>query len=356
MRQSRGVPLSESPTDSVPVVLAVDGNSLVHRAYHALAHTGLRSLAGEPVWAVRGLLMQLVHAVDRVAPSRVVVGFDDAERSVRRDGYPDYKAQRPDKLRTLVSQLCLAAETLQGMGIHVVVPEGLEADDVLASAAARARAVGGRTVVMTSDRDAFALIDEHTSVLRIINGGVEASPLLTPDRLELLVGVRPEQYPDFAALRGDPSDNLPGVRGVGPKTAARLLGAFITAERVFDATPDALREVVGPACAVRLALPESRDAWQRNRALMAMRGDLEVGLGTALPLEADAVRSAYARCRLPNTKVEALRLLADVEPVQTPPPADTLNWDPSAEWRARRRHPPLPMKPVPLPERQLTLF
>ena len=123
---------------------------------------------------------------------------------------------------------------LRALGIVVAVPEGLEADDVLASAAAYAPTVGARTVVATSDRDSFALIDEHTKMLRILNGGVDASPLLDPQRLVMVTGVRPDQYLDFAALRGDASDNLPGVAGIGPKTAARLLAEFGSASAAFD--------------------------------------------------------------------------------------------------------------------------
>src|SRR3954469_23225686 len=107
-----------------PVVLAVDGNSIVHRSYHAQARTGMDA------WAVRGLLTQLLAAVDRIRPSLVVVGFDDPEYSLRRERWPGYKAQRSDKLDTLVEQLRCAASALHDLGVAVVVPPGLEADDV----------------------------------------------------------------------------------------------------------------------------------------------------------------------------------------------------------------------------------
>ena len=123
---------------------------------------------------------------------------------------------------------------LRDLGVVVVVPEGLEADDVLASVAAQAPTLGAQTVVATSDRDSFALIDEHTRMLRILNGGVDASPLLDPERLAMVTGVRPDQYLDLAALRGDTSDNLPGVHGFGTKTAVRLLQALGTAQAAFD--------------------------------------------------------------------------------------------------------------------------
>ncbi len=182
------------------MLLAVDGNSLVHRSFHAQAATGSRSRDGRGIWAVRGLVAQLVAAVERIGPDAIVIGFDDPESSIRRDTWPQYKARRVEKLDELVQQLALAVEILRDMGIAVVMPAGLEADDVLASAAEYARSVGATTVIMTSDRDAFSLIDDSTRVLRIINGGVEASPLLTPERLQLMIGMTPAAVP---RLRGD---------------------------------------------------------------------------------------------------------------------------------------------------------
>ena len=217
---------------SQPTVLAVDGNSLLHRAFHASARSGFR-LDGRPAWAVRGLLSQLVAAVDRVCADAVVVGFDDRGNSSRKRRWPTYKAHRVPKPETLESQLDLAVDVLRALGVVVVVPPGLEADDVLASVAAQAPTLGARTVVATSDRDSFSLIDEHTRMLRILNGGVDASPLLDPARLAMVTGVRPEQYSDLAALRGDASDNLPGVSGFGAKTAVRLLTELDSAEAAF---------------------------------------------------------------------------------------------------------------------------
>ena len=336
------------------VVLAVDGNAIVHRAFHAQAVTGFRFPDGRPRWAVRGLLTQLVAAVERVGPDLVVVGFDDPESSVRRTRWPDYKAHRGDKLDTLVDQLAVAADVLRELGVTVVVPTGLEADDVLASVARQAPAVGATTVVVTSDRDAFGLIDAHTRVLRIINGGVEASPLLTAERLVTLLGVRPEQYRDFAALRGDPSDNLPGVRGIGPKTAARLLTAFGDARTAFDDLA-AVAEAVGPGVAARLAAPGARATWELNCQVMAMREDVAVDLtGTAgaLPLRArggPAPRSGRwscrgrrpPRCACWRATCRSPAPPAPVEPDWNPPP------------RRGRSLPPLRKRPV---VDQLALF
>lgn len=329
------------------VLMAIDGNSLVHRSYHAQAHTGI------PTWAVRGLLSQLLVAVERVRPTAVVVGFDDPDRSDRRERWPGYKAHRTDKLETLVEQLALAAEVLRGLGVSVVVPAGLEADDVLASCAEHSRTHDGQTVVVTSDRDAFALIDDTTRVLRIINGGVEASPMMTADRLVLLLGVRPEQYRDYAALRGDPSDNLPGVRGIGPRTAARLLTEFGTAAAAFDDL-DAVAAAFGPGLARKLADPQARTNWQRNCQMMTMRRDVAIEPGR-LPLDAARVAAAYRGQQLTASVNNAVRVLADIDaPTREAPAWIDASWTAAPAWSGPPRLPKLPPRKPAMA--QLSLF
>jgi 5'-3' exonuclease len=202
-------------------------------------------------------------------------------------------------------------------GIPVVTPEGLEADDVLCSAAAQARAAGASTVIMTSDRDSFALIDDNTRVLRIINGGVEASPVLNAERLVTMLGVRPDQYRDFAALRGDPSDNLPGVPGVGPKTAARLLAEFGDAASIFDADTSA---VVGAAMAAKLKDPLARERWLLNCQVMRMHDDLDLknAINQKLPLVESAVRTVFTEHQLIASLGPALQVLAGCEQPTAP--------------------------------------
>jgi 5'-3' exonuclease len=321
-------------------VLAVDGNSLLHRAFHASARTMYRTPDGAQGWAVRGLLSQLVAAVDRVCADAVVVGFDDRGNSSRKKRWPTYKAQRAPKPESLERQLDLAVEVLRELGVVVVVPEGLEADDVLASVAAQAPALGAQTVVATSDRDSFALIDEHTKMLRILNGGVDASPLLDPDRLAMVTGVRPEQYLDLAAIRGDSSDNLPGVHGFGAKTAVKLLQALGSGQAAFDDVANGgerCAAAIGKARTKALATPEARERWLFNREVMAMVTTAELGLdlvaGTAgcgrLPLDEEAVRATYSRFELHvPTAIRALTLrepsrtvqIATVEPRWAAPP------------------------------------
>ncbi len=363
---------------TAPVILAVDGNSLVHRSFHAQAHSAYRRADGRQAWAVRGLLGQLAAAADRACADAIVVGFDDPTASVRRERWPHYKAQRRPKLPGLEAQLELAVELTRALGLAVVVPEGLEADDVLASVAAYAPTVGGRTVLVTSDRDAFALVDEHTRLLRIINGGVEASPMLDPSRARMVVGVRPDQYRDLAALRGDPSDNLVGVRGVGPAKGALLLGEFGTAAAAFDDAANGAercRRILGAALTTTLADPESRRRWEENCAVMTMRADVPLGLaleatyeptdeeGAArrtpgrLPLCPDAIAELFGSLDLGVSN--ALRALAGIEPsaptpgtytstARGPSPDDAdPGWRPPPR-RATTRHAPL-RRPAPVP-------
>jgi 5'-3' exonuclease len=333
------------PDQPTPTVLAVDGNSLLHRAFHASASTMYRTPDGVQGWAVRGLLSQLVAAVDRVCADVVVVGFDDRGRSSRKERWPTYKAHRAPKPESLERQLDLAVQVLRELGVVVVVPEGLEADDVLASVAAQARGLGAQTVVCTSDRDSFSLIDDTTKMLRILNGGVDASPLLDPARLAMVTGVRPDQYLDLAALRGDSSDNLPGVTGFGTKTAVRLLQALETAEAAFDdaaAEGERCRAAIGPARTRALTTPEARERWLLNREVMAMITTAQVGLDPVagpgrLPLDEDAVRATYSRFELHVPA--AIRALTLREPVRTVEPTFA---DP--RWKAAPppRHGPLP--------------
>jgi 5'-3' exonuclease len=341
-------------------LLAVDGNSLLHRSFHASARTGFRTADGRPMWAVRGLLSQLAAAVDRTCADAVVVGFDDPLRSVRRERWPSYKAHRVPKPATLEQQLQAAVEVLRGMGVVVAVPPGLEADDVLCSAAAYARAIGARTVVATSDRDSFSLIDDNTRMLRILNGGVEASPMLDPQRLEMVTGVRPDQYLDLAALRGDASDNLPGVPGIGPKTAARLLAEFGSAAAAFDdacSDGERSRRVLGAATAAKLRLREARAAWELNRSAMEMVCDAPLGLDLpagigCLPLDETAVRTTYTRLDLHVPT--AVRALTGKEPAPPRPVDVDASWRPPRSY-APMRFPPLPKRPEPASVQE-TLF
>lgn len=288
------------PPGPSPLLLVVDGDSLLHRAHHAMAGSDQRDAEGRPTWALRGLVSFIATAAARLTPDGLIVGFDSRESSLRRQEYPQYKAHRADKHPDLLSQLEQAPELLAAAGVTVVVRPGYEADDVLASAAALARRGRWRATLVTSDRDSFALLDPTTSVLRVLNGGLDASPVLTPEVLVAMCGVTPEQYRDLAALRGDTSDNLPGVPGVGGKTAARLLAAFGSVAGIYQALDGGhaadVVAVVGEAIAARLPEETVRETVARNQHLMRMHDDLRLPAlkRAALPLDAGTMRGALS--------------------------------------------------------------
>jgi len=264
------------PRPAGPVLLAVDGNSLAHRAFHAYS-------AGDGLAADRtprhGFLALLAAVCDRTAPEGIVVGFDCRDRSARRDRHPEYKANRAPKDPALHALLDETPALLGALGVAVVVVEGWEADDVVASAAAHAEAAGWRCVVATSDRDAFALVSDRTLVLRL-RSGMDNAIEVTPRRLRADLGVEPRQYVEYAALRGDVSDNLPGIRGVGPSKAAALLAAYPTVAAAA-ADPLGCRSVLGRALGQALLddlADPATSVFRRNVELMSVRRDLPLDL------------------------------------------------------------------------------
>jgi len=304
-----------------PLLLALDGNSLLHRAYHAHEESDQRTPDGRPCWAINGVWSQLLAAVNRVDPAAVLVAFDDPAVNERREVHPTYKAHRAVKHDNLIHQLAAAPEHIARTGLCVVTSPGAEADDVLASAAAQAERTGWRCVVATSDRDAFALISASTSVLRIINGGVTNSPLLTPGRLRILTGIDPEQYCEYAALRGDSSDNLPGVPGIGPKTAVRLLNVYPTVAAALAADPSALAAAIGASAAAKLATPVARTTFATNRELMTMRTDVPLPnlADMRIPVPGDDLLVELEEWCLAGVRDQARWLLTDPATYRTMP-------------------------------------
>lgn len=374
------------------VLLAVDGNGLLHRAHHGWAGSDERDREGRPLWATLGLLVWLGAAAARYRPDAVVVGFDCTEFSLRRQAFAQYKAHRPDKPADLVAELTSAPDLLARAGVPVVCARGYEADDVLASAAARARAAGWRSILVTSDRDALGLIDDHTSVLRV-SGNAQESPLLGVPEVIERYGVAPHVYHDLAVLRGDPSDNLPGVPGVGSTIAGRLLDRHATLDGVlaaYAAVPVAQADLdlVGPDAAAYLGSVEGREALEMARRLTAMEAGLPLPAldDLRLPLDPDRLHRALREAGIRLTR-SLWALVGAEEPAWTPNGFDSA---PSAlpggapppwavsQWFARPEPPEHPLEapappeepveittrragrrpgtPRPVPEGQLALF
>ncbi|GAB2859678.1 hypothetical protein GCM10027026_06920 [Myroides odoratimimus subsp. xuanwuensis] len=285
------------------------------------------------------MLRQILEAIDQFAPDAVLFGLDDRVSSVRETAYPAYKAGRAAKDPALIDQLERAGALLDALGFHTLTPPGLEADDVNASAATWAEREGWNCVIITSDRDSFAHISPHTQVLRLINGGINASPLLNPARIQALYGVAAENYLEFAALRGDASDNLPGVPGIGEKTAPLLLSQMgsmqavwadidhCAGENLVAALDSYCEEMglrrIGSGLLKRLTAPGARERYEFNLSMMSGRTDLDLGLTPdvpgspgLLPLPPDRVSRVVGHLGVGATTQLALRVL-------TEPPAST---------------------------------
>ncbi len=214
-------------------LLAIDGDSLAHRAYHALPKSMLSS-QGKPSGALIGFANFLLALWQSEQPRAVLVGWDTlGVPTYRNTAFPSYQSGRVFD-DALVEQLELLPELVEAMGFAAAKAPGYEADDFLAATAAAEEARGGETLVATSDRDAFQLVTERTTVLQPVKGVSELARI-GPAEVRERYGVEPRQVPDFIALRGDPSDRVPGARGVGPKTAAALLAEHGSLGGVLDA-------------------------------------------------------------------------------------------------------------------------
>lgn len=260
----------------MPTVLAVDGNSLAHRAFHALVRE-----EPEGAFVTRGVVRMLASAWIEGPYDAIVVAFDSKENR-RKDLYPEYKANRPEKDPELPRQLDQLRENLAGCGFVVVEEHGVEADDLLAATAEGCSTRGWRCDVLSSDRDLLALVDDHVRLLRP-RQSMSDLRCYDPARVKADYGVRPDQYTDLAALRGDPSDGLSGVKGVGPKTAARLL-------RDYDHVPGIYANLINVQPKLEAALRAAREDVERNLLLMAPLPNLEVDLDRILSAGIDLDR------------------------------------------------------------------
>src|SRR5690554_4225834 len=251
----------------VPTLALLDGNSIAYRAFYALPED-LATRSGQVTNAVFGFTRMLIRMLKDFHPDGVAVAWDVSRETFRTESFPEYKANRtkaPDHFR---SQLPLMDEVLQALQITQLRAEGYEADDIIASLAKKAVDDGWDVLIVTGDRDAFQLIRDGVRVV-YTRRGISDTVLADAEWVEERYGIPPSKYIEYAALRGDTSDNLPGVPGVGEKTAARLIADYGTLENVYanldDLTPK-LRE----------NLAAHRDQVFLNRRLMGLVHDLDL--------------------------------------------------------------------------------
>ncbi len=291
-------------------LLLLDGHSLAYRAFFALPVENFSTTTGQPTNAVYGFTSMLINVLRDEAPTHVGVAFDVSRQTFRREEYAGYKATRSASPDEFKGQVSLVREVLDALRISYVEMPGYEADDIIATLTAQARAADFDEVLICSgDRDAIQLIDERVTLL-YPRKGVSDLARMTPAAVQEKYGVPPQRYSDLAAMVGETSDNLPGVPGVGPKTAAKWINQYGDLTGVVDH----VGEIKGKAGE---SLREHLDGVLRNRHLNQLLGDLE------LPLEVDALeRQGWDREEV-HTVFDGLefrvlrdRLFATLESVQ----------------------------------------
>ncbi|TGD88545.1 DNA polymerase I [Mycolicibacterium sp. CH28] len=236
--------------DTKPTLMLLDGNSLAFRAFYALPAENFKTQGGLTTNAVYGFTAMLINLLRDEKPSHIAAAFDVSRQTHRSEKFPEYKANRsstPDEFR---GQIDITKEVLVALGITVLAEAGYEADDIIATLATQAEHDGYRVLVVTGDRDSLQLVSDDVTVLYPIKGVSELTRF-TPEAVEAKYGLTPRQYPDFAALRGDPSDNLPGIPGVGEKTATKWIIEYGSLQSLVD-NVDAVKGKVGDALRAHL--------------------------------------------------------------------------------------------------------
>ncbi|MCM0674423.1 DNA polymerase I [Micromonospora phytophila] len=257
-------------TATTPRLLLVDGHSMAYRAFFALPVENFSTTTGQPTNAVYGFTSMLINVLRDEQPTHIVVAFDVSRHSFRTDRYAEYKAGRSETPTDFKGQVSLVKEVLAALRIPVVEKEGYEADDVIATLACQARDQGMSVLISTGDRDAFQLVGDQITVL-YPRKGVSDLARMDPAAIEAKYGVDPQRYRDLAALVGETSDNLPGIPGVGPKTAAKWINTYGGVEGVI-ARADEIKGKAGDSLRERLA-----DVI-RNYEINCLVSDLELPL------------------------------------------------------------------------------
>jgi DNA polymerase-1 len=265
------VPPAAPASPDTSRLLLLDGHSLAYRAFFALPVENFATTTGQPTNAVYGFTSMLINILRDEQPTHIAVAFDVGRQTFRNETYADYKATRSETPTDFKGQVSLIKEVLEALAIPTVEAPGYEADDVIATLATQAEGEGMDVLIVTGDRDALQLVDSKITVL-MTRRGISDMTRFTPEEVQAKYDLTPQQYPDFAAVRGDPSDNLPSIPGVGEKTASKWIREFGS----LDALVDRVEEVKGKAGdALREHLPNV----VRNRQLTELRRDVQLPVG-----------------------------------------------------------------------------
>ena len=282
MAETASKKTDSTPGGSRPRLMLMDGHSLAYRAFFALPAENFTTATGQPTNAIYGFASMLANTLRDEAPTHFAVAFDVSRKTWRSEEFTEYKANRSKTPDEFKGQVELIGELLDAMHAQRFAVGGFEADDVIATLATRAEAEGFEVLIVTGDRDSFQLVSEHTTVLYPTKGVSELTRF-TPEKVFEKYGLTPAQYPDFAALRGDPSDNLPGIPGVGEKTAAKWINQFGS----FAELVERVDEVKGKA---GQNLRDHLESVKLNRRLTELERQVELPKGVA-----DLERAPYDR-------------------------------------------------------------
>ena len=279
-------------------LLLIDGHSLAYRAFYALPAENFATSTGQHTNAIYGFASMLINLISSEKPTHIATAFDVSRKTFRSERFPEYKANRsatPDEFR---SQTSFLFDLVHGFGIRHFAVEGFEADDIIATLAKRAEVDGFEVLICTGDRDSFQLINSKTTVL-YPKRGVTDLARMTPEAVLEKYGLTPAQYPDFAALRGDPSDNLPSIPGVGEKTAAKWIAEYGSLEKLLS-NIEKVGGKVGDSLRANIA------SVQLNAELTHLRSDMSIETSIS-ELLWDGIKSAELFALLDNLEIKALK-------------------------------------------------
>ncbi len=288
------------------IFLVIDANSLMHRSFHALPPFSTKD--GTIVNAVYGFLSTLLKAVKDFSPKYVVAAFDLPGGTFRHETYTEYKATREKAAQELYDQFPIMKEVLGAMGISILQKEKFEADDIIGTVVQEKRD-NAQYIILTSDMDALQLVDDDTSVYRL-RKGITDIVLFDEKAVKAKYGLTPSQIVDYKALRGDPSDNIPGVKGIGEKTAVELLQTFHTLDGIYAAVEKKDPRV---KAGILMKLHEQKKESYMSQTLARIVRDVPITIDTKdvtwKSYDADATRKVFQKyefksllTRLPNNE------------------------------------------------------
>ncbi|MGA1837088.1 DNA polymerase I [Herbiconiux sp. 11R-BC] len=293
------------PDNEQPTLLIIDGHSLAFRAFYALPVDSFQTRDGQHTNAIHGFIAMLINLLKAEKPTHLGVAFDISRFSFRTREYPEYKGTRGETPPEFIGQVPLLQEALHALGITTIEKEDFEADDILATLAKQGTDEGYRVLVVSGDRDAIQLVNDKVTLLYPSRQGVSDLTRYDIEKVYDRYGIRPEQYPEIAALVGETSDNLPGIPKVGEKTAVKWLNQFGSLDAILEHR-DEIPGVVGNN------LREFAENAIRNRRLNRLLTDVELPVGPAdlerKPADEQRIRDVFARLEFRTLLDRVLKL------------------------------------------------